>query len=158
MTKEKVLYQVKLILDNLNEEEYKRIRKEDLDYIYNNMEYDENITIDTSLSFDELDLDPVAYDVLERIINNAQVSEEEKKDENYIENSASKTENNVEIQNPQVEELKKMVVDYKSLVDNKDEEIKRLSENNVQLYNSIKKCPFLIRKIFFKDFDQKLLK
>ena len=158
MTKEKVLYQVKLILDNLNEEEYKRIRKEDLDYIYNHMEYDENITIDTSLSFEELDLDPVTYDVLERIINNAQVSEEEKSNEEYIDNSASKIENNVEIQAKKIEELKKMVVDYKTLVDNKDEEIKRLSENNAQLYNSIKKCPFFIRKIFFKDFEQKLLK
>lgn len=157
MTKEKVLYQVKLILDNLNEEEYKRIRKEDLDYIYNHMEYDENITIDTSLSFDELDLDPVTYDVLERIITNAQVSEE-KSNEESIDNNTSKIENNVEIQNQKVEELKKLVVDYKSLVDNKDEEIKRLSENNAQLYNSIKKCPFLIRKIFFKDFEQKLLK
>ena len=156
MTKEKVLYQVKLILDNLNEEEYKRIRKEDLDYIYNHMEYDENITIDTSLSFDELDLDPVTYDVLERIITNAQVSEE-KSNEESIDNNTSKIENNVEIQNQKVEELKKLVVDYKSLVDNKDEEIKRLSENNAQLFNSIKKCPFLIRKIFFKDFEQKLL-
>lgn len=41
LSKAKALYQVKLILDYLPEEEYKLIPKETIEYIENNFEYDE---------------------------------------------------------------------------------------------------------------------
>lgn len=44
LTKAKALYQVKLILDYLPEEEYRQIPQEMIDYIEENLEYDENIT------------------------------------------------------------------------------------------------------------------
>ena len=46
MTKDKALYQVKLILDNLNEEEYDLIPKEDIEYINENMQISEDVMID----------------------------------------------------------------------------------------------------------------
>lgn len=42
LSQAKVLYQVKLILDYLPEEEYKLIPQEMIDYIEDNFEYDEN--------------------------------------------------------------------------------------------------------------------
>lgn len=157
MTKEKALYQVKLVLDNLEKNDYDLLLKEDLDYIYNNMEYDESIIIDTSLPFEELQLDQKAYDVLERIISNAEIM----KDRKSTESADGKYESLFEKYNSIIsknEELKKMILQYKELLDNKDKEINCLNENNKQLYDSIKKCPYLIRKIFFKEFDSKLLK
>ena len=69
MTKEKALYQVKLILDNLNKEEYDLIPKNYIEYINQNMEYDENIKIDPSVPIEQQDIDEKAYDYLEKIIN-----------------------------------------------------------------------------------------
>ena len=160
MTKEKALYQVKLVLDNLNEEDYNLIRKEDLDYVYNNMEYDENIKIDTNLPFEKLNLDPKAYDVLERIISNAEIIQNQNISNENIETDTKyvELEKKYELQINKNEEMKKMIIEYKELVDKKDEELNRQSENNMQLYNSIKKCPYLIRKIFFREFEKKLLK
>ena len=42
LSKEKSLYQVKLILDYLPEEEYKLIPQDLIDYVEDNFEYDEN--------------------------------------------------------------------------------------------------------------------
>ena len=146
MTKEKALYQVKLILDNLEEEDYKLLRKEDIDYVNNNMEYDESISLDPSVPFENLDLDPLVYGILDKIFANAE-SNKSQFEKKKLEDESSKD-----------NEIKEMILEYKSLLEKKDEIIKSLNENNAQLYNSIQKCPFFIRKIFFKDFEKKLLK
>lgn len=49
LSQAKVLYQVKLILDYLPEEEYKLIPQEMIDYIEDNFEYDENFSIDPEI-------------------------------------------------------------------------------------------------------------
>ena len=52
-TKAKSLYQVKLILECLPEEEYKLIPEETINYIEDNFEYDENIAIDPNIPLEK---------------------------------------------------------------------------------------------------------
>ena len=47
------MYQVKLILDYLPEEEYKLIPQDVIDYVEDNFEYDENITIAPSIPLEK---------------------------------------------------------------------------------------------------------
>lgn len=159
MTKDKALYQVKLILDNLNEEEYDLIPKEDIEYINENMQISEDVLIDTSKPLEEQEIDEIACEYLEKIINkierNQQISNEYK--------GFSRLNLIMEIikykkQAGKIEEIKKLLEDYKNLVNKKNEEIEHVKDNNRLLYNSIQKCPKLIRRIYFKDFESKFLK
>ncbi len=159
MTKDKALYQVKLILDNLNEEEYDLIPKEDIEYINENMQISEDVIIDTSKPLEEQEIDEIACEYLEKIINkierNQQISNEYK--------GFSRLNLIMEIikykkQAGKIEEIKKLLEDYKNLVNKKNEEIEHVKDNNRLLYNSIQKCPKLIRRIYFKDFESKFLK
>ena len=63
--KAKALYQVKLILDYLPEEEYKLIPKETIDYIEDNFEYDQNIVIDPNIPLEQQKIDDKAYEMLD---------------------------------------------------------------------------------------------
>ena len=72
LTKAKALYQVKLILDYLPKEEYELIPKETINYIEENFEYDEKIKIDPSIPLENQKIDDKAYELLEKIINNAE--------------------------------------------------------------------------------------
>ena len=159
MTKEKALYQVKLVLDNLEEEDYNKLRKEDLEYIYKNMEYDENIKINPNVPFEQLNLDEKSYKLLEVLISNAEISSsnvnKEKMSTNLEYNKLLEKFNLAVNKN---KEMEKIILDYNKLLESKDEELKNIKEDNKNLYCSIQKCPFLIRKIFFKDFESKLLK
>ncbi|MBP3597757.1 MAG: hypothetical protein J6J60_10270 [Clostridia bacterium] len=159
MTKEKALYQVKLILDNLNEEEYNFISEEDIDYINENMEYTEDITIDSSKSLEEQVVDEKACEYLEKILNSI---EKNKRIFNEYK-GVSRLKLIQEINKYKVEvgknnEIKKLLEDYKNLVNKKNEELENVKENNKLLYSSIQKCPKIIRKIFFKEFELKFLK
>jgi len=159
MTKEKALYQVKLVLDNLEEEDYNKLRKEDLEYIYKNMEYDENIKINPNVPFEQLNLDEKAYKLLEVIISNAEINSSnvnKEKMSTNLEYNELLEKFNLEVNKNK--EMEKMILDYNKLLESKDKELKNIRENNKNLYYSIQKCPFLIRKIFFKDFESKLLK
>ena len=64
----KALYQVKLILECLPEEEYKLIPQEKIDYIEENFEYDENFRIDPKKPLEKQKIDDKAYDLLEKIV------------------------------------------------------------------------------------------
>ena len=68
MTKEESLYQVKLILDNIPDYEYEKIPKDILIYIDKNMEYNESVTINTSIPLENQDIDEKTYVFLNKII------------------------------------------------------------------------------------------
>lgn len=181
VTKEKALYQVKLILDYLPKDEYKLIPQETIDYIEDNFEYDENITIDPKIPLDKQKIDDKAYDMLEKIIkqtkehsnnrfNNANSSNEineyiesvKKSNEVYdakIENI--RLNNIIELlkkENDKLPKAKELLEEYKEILKQKDIEIEKLKANNQELHDCINKIPKIIRKLFIKDFDVKLLK
>lgn len=159
MTKEKALYQVKLILDNLTEEEYSLIPKEDIDYINQNMEYSEDIIIDSSKSLEEQEIDEKACEYLEKIVSKIEKKQIIRSEyEGFDKLNLIKEINKYKIKAEKNNDIKRLLEDYKNLVNKKNEEINSLKENNKLLYNSIQKCPKLIRRIYFKDFESKLLK
>lgn len=162
MTKEKALYQVKLILDNLNEQEYNLIPKEDINFINENMQFSEDITINPSIPLEEQQIDEKAYEYLEKIINkiekNQQIQNQlVEKYEGYDRFELIKEIEKYKLNNEKNNEIKNLLQDYKKLVDIKNDEINKIKENNDILYNSIKKCPKLIRKFYFRNFESKLL-
>ena len=181
ISKAKVLYQVKLILDYLPEEEYKLISKETIDYIEENFEYDENFAIDPKIPLERQKIDDKAYDLLEKIVNQikfAYANEVSKKRSNsseiteYINKVKQSNKyydkkienirlnNLVEFlkkENSKIPKVKELFEEYKEVLKQKDIEIENLKRDNQKLYKNIQKLPKIIRKIFIKDFDRKIL-
>lgn len=79
LSKAKALYQVKLILDYLPEEEYKLIPKETIEYIENNFEYDENFSINPNIPLEKQKIDDKAYEILDKIVKATEVTKNENK-------------------------------------------------------------------------------
>lgn len=184
ISKEKALYQVKVILDYLPEEEYNLISNETIEYIEDNFEYDENFTIDPSIPLEKQNIDEKAYDFLEKIVKEA---ERNKKDNisfnntrnygdgiNYLDNDKDNNKNkndelvreNIKLkelvealkeENSKLPKAKTLIEEYKNALEKKDEEIKELKKNNQELYNLIQKIPNIIRKLFLKQENKKLL-
>ncbi len=182
LTKEKVLYQVKLILDCLPEEEYNLIPQKYIDYIEDNFEYDENISIDSELPLENQNIDEQTYEILDEIMKNIEstktnrsleknnmkpeVAEYVKKIKESNKNYETKIENIqlnnlIEIlkkENSKIPKAKELLEEYKKALKQKDEEIIRLRENNQYLYKNIQKIPKVVRRFFIKDIETKLLK
>lgn len=174
LTKEKMLYQVKLILDYLPEEEYNLISQETIDYIEDNFEYDENIKIDPNIPLENQKIDDKTYDYLEKIINEAEKNKKSVKNEeldNYVkkvkeenEKFDTKVENirlkelveALKVENEKIPKIKELVEEYKIALDEKSKKIEGLEQNNKYLREVIDKIPKFIRKFFIKD-DIKLL-
>lgn len=178
LSKAKALYQVKLILDYLPEEEYKLIPKETIEYIEDNFEYDENFSIDPNIPLEKQKIDDKAFEMLDKIVKSAEMTKKENKsikndemdsylkdiresNQNYnarIENIRLK--NLVEIlkkENSKIQKAKDLLSDYKDALKQKEDEIARLKKNNQDLYEYIQKIPKFLRKIFIKNEDIKLL-
>ena len=178
VSKAKALYQVKLILDYLPEEEYKLIPKETIEYIEDNFEYDENFSIDPNIPLEKQKIDDKAFEMLDKIVKSAEMTKKENKsikndemvsylkdiresNRNYnarIENIRLK--NLVEIlkkENSKIPKAKDLLSDYKDALKQKEDEIARLKKNNQDLYEYIQKIPKFLRKIFIKNEDIKLL-
>ena len=168
MTKEESLYQVKLILENLNQEDYKKIPEETWDYINENMEYNENIVVNPEIPLEEQDIDDKTYEFIEKLIYKIEHnSKNEKNQESKTKEDSlydmSKDElitllNQYKEENSKIVKVKELVNDYKNTLENNVKEIEILKQTNRELYEKIDRCPKLIKKIFFKDFEQKLLK
>ena len=79
LSQAKVLYQVKLILDYLPEEEYKLIPQEMIDYIEDNFEYDENFSIDPEIPLEKQKIDDKAFEMLDKIVRSAEITKKENK-------------------------------------------------------------------------------
>lgn len=178
LSKANALYQVKLILDYLPEEEYKLIPKETIEYIENNFEYDENFSINPNIPLEKQKIDDKAYEILDKIVKatevtknenklhdkakmNAYIQEVKESNQNYndrIENIRLK--NLVEMlkkENSKILKAKDLISDYKDALKQKEDEIEKLKKNNQDLYNCIQGLPKIIKKLFIKDLNIKLL-
>lgn len=169
LTKAKMLYQVKLILDYLPEEEYNLIPKETINYIEDNFEYDENIKIDPNIPLENQNIDDSSYKYLEKIIAEAEKNQKASKNkelEDYIKDvkeSNKNFETNVENirlkelvellkkENGKIPKIKSLVEDYKNALEEKNKKIEELEKNNRYLRELINKIPKFIRKLFIKE-------
>lgn len=169
MTKEKALYQTKLIIESLSEEEYNLIPNNFIEYINSNYEYDENISINPELSLEEQQIAPETYSILNEMLGTMDkqkielVSEKIKVTEEYEDLKDENIElksliESLKKENDKIFQVKDLVVDYKNELQKRMNEIENLKKQNQELYSSIKKAPWIIRKLFFKDFEIKLLK
>lgn len=174
LTNEKVLYQVKLILDYLPEEEYRLIPQEEIDYIEKNFEYDKDIVINPNIPLENQKIDDKAYEILEKIIKKAEANKKlntqeivqhgdivkESNGKIDIEKENIRLKNIIETlekENSKIPKIKELLEEYKEALKQKDNEIEKLKINNQGLYESIQKLPKIIRRIFIKHFDTKLL-
>lgn len=171
ISKAKALYQVKVILSYLPEEEFKLIPKETIDYIEDNFEYDEKFSIDPNIPLEKQKIDDKAYEILDKIVKSAETTKKENKsinnseinaylqivresNQNYnarIENIRLK--NLVEIlkkENSKISKAKNLLSKYKDAMKEKDNEIEELRRNNQDLYNCIQGLPKIIKKLFIK--------
>lgn len=154
MTKAKALYQVKLILDYLSEDEYNLIPKDLIEYVEDNFEYDENIKIDPNIPLEEQNIDEKAYDYLEKVVKAAEknkkenvIEDEESNVENVENTVVSKTEKDYETEevrnenirlknlietlrkeNEKIEQAKGLIGEYKEALNNLKEELSKKEE------------------------------
>lgn len=123
LSQAKVLYQVKLILDYLPEEEYKLIPQEMIDYIEDNFEYDENFSIDPEIPLEKQKIDDKAFEMLDKIVRSAEITKKENKSiknaeiDSYLKEIRESNQNyNARIENIRlknlVEILKKKIVRF----------------------------------------------
>lgn len=178
LSKAKALYQVKLILDYLPEEEYKLIPKETIEYIENNFEYDENFSINPNIPLEKQKIDDKAYEILDKIVKatevtknenklhdkakmNAYIQEVKESNQNYNDRIGNiRLKNLVEMlkkENSKILKAKDLISDYKDALKQKEDEIEKLKKNNQDLYNCIQGLPKIIKKLFIKDLNIKLL-
>ena len=166
LSKEKALYQVKLILDYLPEEEYKLIPTETIDYIEENFEYDENISIDNNIPLENQNIDEKTFEILDKIVKKIELDKKEndnKKVKGYIneikksnESYNVKMENirlkniieTLEKENSKIPKAKKLLEDYQKLIGQKNNKISNLINVNNGLKENINKIPKILRKIF----------
>lgn len=152
MNEKKTLYQVYLILQSLPEEEYNLISKEDLEYIHDNMEIDDNFYIDATIPLENQNINNKTYDYLENLISKTNLNkqiDQEINFKNIIYSSKRRNE-------PNLKTFDSFEKYHKSLLQ-KDSEIEELKQNNELLLSSINKLPPIIRKIFFKELNNKML-
>ncbi len=176
LTKEKALYQVKLILDYLPKEEYQLISKETIDYIEDNFEYDENLTIDPKVPLEKQKIDDKAYNFLEKIIRETEKNKKAKYkpqvaklvEKSKMENEQFETSlENIRLkdlieslkkENEKLPKAKELIEEYKNALVLKEEENENLKKVIEQLQSTINAIPKFIRKIFVKETGVKLLK
>ena len=166
LSKEKALYQVKLILDYLPEEEYKLIPTETIDYIEENFEYDENISINNNIPLENQNIDEKTFEILDKIVKKIELDKKEndnKKVKGYIneikksnESYNVKLENirlkniieTLEKENSKIPKAKELLEEYQKLIGQKNNKISILINVNKGLNENINKIPKILRKIF----------
>lgn len=170
LSKEKAIYQVKLILSYLSKEEYEMLPKDIIDYIEENYEYDEEIKIDSNIPLENQNIDQKSYELLEEIIKKVENSNKinETKEENLdffnsdydvkmTKITWEKLLNQLNDETAKNKKAKEMIESYIKIVKEKDLEIEKLKKANEDLYEYIKRVPRFIRKIFLKKDIVKLL-
>lgn len=108
----------------------------------------------------------ISFNLIKQSIKNAEIDsylkEIRESNQNYnarIENIRLK--NLVEIlkkENSKISKAKNLLSEYKDAMKEKDNEIEELRRNNQDLYNCIQGLPKIIKKLFIKNTDIKLLK
>lgn len=175
VTNAKELYHVKVILNYLPTEEYELIPQETIDYIEENLEYDESFSIDPEVPLDKQNIDEFTFKLLDKIIKKAENNQKKAKQKEvaeYINNIKESNGNyNAKIQvvqlkntidmlkneNSKIPKAKELLVDYKNVVKQKEEEIRRLKEYNQYLYDTLQKVPRFLRKIILNENEIKML-
>lgn len=176
LTKPQYLYQAKLIIDCLPDDEYNSIPKETLKYIEENMQVDENIKINPEIDLSEQDVDTQTLMFLNDIIQNIKLHKMAKQYENDIKSYIKEVEERnagfearvdninlneevkrLEKKNEKLPKAKELIEDYKKVVSKKEEEIIKLKEECDMLTTMLNKIPKFIRKIFLKNSKTKLL-
>lgn len=163
MTRNQALYQVKLILDYMPDEDYEKIPKETIEYIYENMEEDENIKVNPDVPLEDQNIDEKAYDFLEKIIKQVENPQLNRQEDLHEEQELSKEElinllEKYKKENSKIGKAKDLLSEYKQALEQKDKEIVELKQVNEELCTNIQKCPKIIKKLFFRKMEGKLLK
>lgn len=137
-----------------------------------------NFSINPNIPLEKQKIDDKAYEILDKIVKatevtknenklhdkakmNAYIQEVKESNQNYndrIENIRLK--NLVEMlkkENSKILKAKDLISDYKDALKQKEDEIEKLKKNNQDLYNCIQGLPKIIKKLFIKDLNIKLL-
>lgn len=157
MTKNKALYEVYLIINELPEEEYNMIPQDEIDYIKENMEEIEGYIFDPTVELEKQKISEEAYDYLEKLLNkidNASEKEEEtSQDElSYLRELVEKLKSENEV----IPKSQELIRKYEETIDKKNKEIEDLKIQNESLTAQINKLPKLVKKLFIKD-ERKML-
>ena len=158
MTKNKALYEVYLIINELPEEEYNLIPQEQIDYIKENMEVIEDYDFDPTEDLGKQNVSVEAYEYLEKILKNIEVATEDSQDEEvqdevgYLRDLVERLKKENEV----IPASQKLIKKYEEVVAVKQKEIDDLKIQNETLKSQIDKLPKLVKKLFIKD-EVKLL-
>ena len=158
MTKNKALYEVYLIINELPEEEYNLIPQEQIDYIKENMEVIEDYAFDPTEDLGKQNVSVEAYEYLEKILKNIEVATEDSQDEEvqdevgYLRDLVERLKKENEV----IPASQKLIKKYEEVVAVKQKEIDDLKIQNETLKTQIDKLPKLVKKLFIKD-EVKLL-
>lgn len=156
MTKEKCLYQTKLIIECLPKEEYDLIPRDIIEYIEKNMQYDETIKIDANIELEKQNVDENTYEILDKILKriniepsirnnqNTQLTEEEE----II--SLKNIISNLKKENARIGEAKNLILEYRK-------ELSVLNEKCSSLEYALNSIPNFIKTIFIKKDKHKRL-
>ena len=156
MTKEEALYQAKLIIEQLPEDEYNLLPIDQVNYINENCKYNEKIQIDPNIPLSEQNIDEQTVEILKKLINNTDFFGLKKyeEDEFALKKEIVNLETEIEKINFQhdfkMSEIKKIIQQYKDALEQANLNIDKMKKNNEELYSLINKVPKLFRKIFFK--------
>ncbi len=157
MTNEEALYQAKLIIEQLPEEEYRLLPVDQVNYINENFAYNENIKINPNTPLSEQNLDEQTVEILQNLMDETDFYDLKKYNADTISLKTEIIDLKTEIkqinlkQDNKLSEIKKMVLEYKDALEKANTEISNLKESNEQLFTSLNKVPKFFRKIFFKD-------
>ena len=163
MTQNQALYQVKLILDYMPDEDYNKIPKETIQYIHENMEEDESIYVKPDVPLEKQDIDEKTYDFLDKIIKQIEYPQPNKQNNSKKVDELSREElinllERYKKENSKIVKAKDLLTEYKQALEQKDREIVELKEVNQDLYTNIQKCPKIIKRLFFRKMGSKLLR
>lgn len=168
MTKEESLYQAKLILEQLDFEEYRKIPDEIWNYIEDNMQYSENISIDPNKPLDEQNIDTNTIKFLEKVYEQIEKNKDIFPKSNvdneiqqqdiakYSEEELTKIVKMYEKQKENIQVVKKVMRDYETALKQKSVEIENLAAANNEMIQTINKCPKLVKVLFFRKFNREL--
>ena len=163
MTNGQALYQIKLILDYMPDEDYNKIPKKTIQYIYENMEEDKNIEINPEIPLENQDIDEKTYVFLNKIVKQIEYPKSSNQENSNKERELTREElinllDEYKKENSKIEKAKNLINQYKQELEQKDREIIELKQVNQDLYTNIQKCPKLFRRLFFRNIEKKLLK
>lgn len=156
MTREKSLYQTKLIIDCLPKEEYDLIPQDIIEYLEKNMQYDETIKIDSNIELGNQNIDEKTYEMLDKILKriNIKPNVENSQDNQLTEKeqiiSLQNIISNLTKENAKIGEAKNLILEYRK-------QLSVLNEKCNYLEEALNSIPSFIKIIFIKKDKHKRL-